>query len=66
VQHPLSLVRIAYGLWSQDGIHDEHGAPMTITRDSLLTLEAYAKIRKSSKPEAIAHRKLRSVAWAST
>ena len=35
---------------------------MTITRDSLLTLEAYSKIRKSSKPEAIAHRKLRSVA----
>ena len=35
---------------------------MTITRDSLLTLEAYAKIRKSSKPEVIAHRKRRSVA----
>lgn len=35
---------------------------MTITRDSLLTLEAYSKIRKSSKPEAIAHRRLRSVA----
>lgn len=34
---------------------------MSITRDSLLTLEAYAKIRKSSKPEAIAHRKRRSV-----
>ena len=34
----------------------------TITRDSLLTLEAYAKVRKSSQPEAIAHRKLRSVA----
>lgn len=33
----------------------------SITRDRLLTLEAYAKIRKSSKPEAIAHRKLRSV-----
>ncbi len=32
-----------------------------ITKDSLLTLEAYAKIRKSSKPDAIAHRKLRSV-----
>ena len=32
-----------------------------ITRDSLLTLEAYSKIRKSSKPEAIAHRKLRNV-----
>ena len=35
---------------------------MTITPDTLLTLEAYSKIRKSSKPEAIAHRRLRSVA----
>ena len=34
---------------------------MTITRDNLLSLEAYAKIRKSSKPAAIAHRRLRSV-----
>ena len=34
---------------------------MTITRDKLLTLEGYSKIRKSSKPEAIAHRRLRSV-----
>ena len=34
----------------------------TITRDSLLSLEAYAKLRKASKPEAIAHRKRRSVA----
>ena len=33
----------------------------TITKDSLLTLEAYAKIRKSSKPAVIAHRRLRSV-----
>ena len=33
----------------------------TISRDSLLTLEAYSKIRKTSRPEAIAHRKLRSV-----
>ncbi len=32
-----------------------------ITRDTLLTLEAYAKIRNSSKPAAIAHRRLRSV-----
>ena len=32
-----------------------------ITRDSLLTLEAYAKIRKTSKPDVIAHRRLRSV-----
>ena len=34
---------------------------MTITRDSLLTLEGYARIRKSSKWVAIAHRRLRSV-----
>jgi len=34
---------------------------MAITRDNLLSLEAYSKIRKSSKPEAIAHRKRRSV-----
>ena len=33
----------------------------TITRASLMTLEAYAKIRKSSKPAAITHRRLRSV-----
>jgi Protein of unknown function (DUF3501) len=34
---------------------------VSITPDSLLSLEAYAKIRKSSKPEMIAHRKLRTV-----
>ena len=34
---------------------------MTITRDNLLTLEAYAKVRKSDKPAVIAHRRLRSV-----
>ena len=33
----------------------------TIGRSSLLGLEAYAKIRNSSKPAAIAHRRLRSV-----
>lgn len=33
----------------------------TITKDSLMTLEAYAKIRKSARPEFIAHRKLRTV-----
>ena len=32
-----------------------------ITRDSLMTLEAYAKYRKAHKAEIIAHRKLRSV-----
>ena len=34
---------------------------MTITRDKLLTLEGYSKIRKSSRLEAIAHRRQRSV-----
>ena len=34
---------------------------MTINRDSLLTLEAYAKIRKTARAESIAHRKLRSL-----
>ncbi|MDP1533945.1 MAG: DUF3501 family protein [Rubrivivax sp.] len=34
---------------------------MTITRDSLMTLEAYSKIRKTVRPEVIAHRQLRSV-----
>ena len=33
----------------------------SITQDSLLTLEAYAKIRKTGKPALIAHRRLRSV-----
>ncbi|GAA4330597.1 DUF3501 family protein [Variovorax defluvii] len=33
----------------------------SITPDSLMTLEAYSKIRKSSAPEFIAHRKLRTV-----
>ena len=32
-----------------------------ITKDSLLTLEAYAKIRKTGKPAVIAHRRMRSV-----
>ena len=34
---------------------------MTITHTSLLSLEAYSTIRKSSQPAAIAHRRLRSV-----
>jgi len=35
---------------------------MNIRRDSLLTLEAYARVRSSSRAEAIIHRRLRSVA----
>jgi hypothetical protein len=33
-----------------------------IKRENLMTLEAYAKVRKAMRAEAIAHRKLRSVA----
>jgi Protein of unknown function (DUF3501) len=40
---------------------DVNTMPPKITRSSLLSLEAYAKIRKSSKPQAIEHRRLRSV-----
>jgi hypothetical protein len=35
---------------------------MTITRDSLMTLEAYAKHRKAHQADIIAHRRRRSVA----
>ena len=35
---------------------------MTITRDSLMTLEAYARHRKAHKADIIAHRRRRSVA----
>ena len=38
----------------------KHTVPR-ITRDSLLTLEAYAKLRKTDKPKVIAHRRLRTV-----
>lgn len=34
----------------------------SITKDSLMTLEAYARARKDMKPQVIAHRRLRSVA----
>jgi uncharacterized protein DUF3501 len=34
---------------------------MTITPDSLLTLEAYAKLRKTQRAQVIAHRRLRTV-----
>lgn len=34
---------------------------MTITRDSLMTLEAYARFRKTEKAAIVAHRRLRSV-----
>src|SRR5689334_1396165 len=33
----------------------------SITRDSLMTLEAYSKIRKTARSQAIEHRKVRTV-----
>jgi hypothetical protein len=36
--------------------------PHSITRDNLLTLEAYSKVRKTSRAEAIAYRRRRTVA----
>jgi len=39
---------------------------MAIKRETLLTLEAYAKVRNASRVEVIAHRKLRTVRLAST
>ncbi len=36
--------------------------PKAISPDSLMSLEAYAKVRKSSRAQSIAHRRLRSVA----
>jgi len=34
---------------------------MAITRDNIMTLEAYSKYRKEHKPQIMAHRQLRSV-----
>ena len=34
---------------------------MAITRDNIMTLEAYSKYRKENKPSIMAHRQLRSV-----
>lgn len=33
----------------------------TISRDSLMSLEAYAKVRQTGKPDSIVHRRLRTV-----
>ena len=40
-------------------IHEE--STMSITKDNLMTLKAYAKYRKANQSEIIAHRRLRSV-----
>ena len=57
LQHPLMPASIC----RCNGVNPTMTTPRPITKDSLLTLEAYAKIRKRSKPDLIAHRRLRSV-----
>ena len=72
--HPLTLLHMAYGIdtglqppaesnlsvtpITQSG--EKHMTP--ITRDNLLTLEAYAKIRKDFRAQVMAHKKLRKIA----
>ena len=54
VAHPITLIRIAYGL---EGVR----MPGRIARDSLLTLEAYARERHEFRAKVIAHKKNRTV-----
>lgn len=72
--HPLTLLHMAYGIdtdlqspaesnlsvtpITQPG--EKHMTP--ITRDNLLTLEAYAKIRKDFRAQVMAHKKTRKIA----
>jgi len=71
--HPLSLLHMAYGDESDLELVTESGRQaakttqlsekhMTqITRASLLTLEAYAKIRKDFRAQVMAHKKARKI-----
>ncbi|MXS81802.1 DUF3501 family protein [Nitrosomonas oligotropha] len=72
--HPLTLLRLAY---DPDNTHEpavsgdqpgnqtpspgEKQMTTTLTRENLLTLEAYAKIRKDFRAEIMAHKKTRKV-----
>ena len=57
--HPITLFE-----WPMDSRTDD---PMAkITRESLMTLEAYAKARKEFRAKVIAHKKARTCTWAST
>lgn len=71
--HPLTLLHMAYGENTdlQTAIDPDQPATETIqpgekhmtsiTRDSLLTLETYAKIRKDFRAQVIAHKKTRKI-----
>jgi glycerol-3-phosphate dehydrogenase subunit C len=72
--HPLTLLRKAYDMdtdhstitktnpsVSESAQTDKKLSP-AITRDNLLTLEAYAKIRKDFRTQVMAHKKARKIA----
>lgn len=75
--HPLTLLRMAYGTDSTDNVQSPEINPVQsasttissgeklmttpLTRESLLTLEAYAKIRKDFRAQVMAHKKTRKV-----
>jgi glycerol-3-phosphate dehydrogenase subunit C len=72
-QHPLTLLRIAYGddTAQETTLEPDHQAIQNtnenekrmakITRESLLTLEAYAKVRNDSRAQIMAHKKQRNI-----
>ena len=72
--HPLTLLHMAYGIDADPQPLAESSPPVTpttqpgekhmtpITRDNLLTLEAYAKIRKDFRAQVMAHKKTRKIA----
>ncbi len=72
--HPLTLLHMAYGIDADLQPLAESKPPVTpitqpgekhmtpITRDNLLTLEAYAKIRKDFRAQVMAHKKTRKIA----
>ncbi len=72
--HPLTLLHMAYGIDADLQPLTESNSSVTpitqpgekhmtpITRDNLLTLEAYAKIRKDFRAQVMAHKKTRKIA----
>ncbi|MBY0484320.1 DUF3501 family protein [Nitrosomonas sp.] len=72
--HPLTLLHMAYGIDTDLQSPAESNLSVTpitqpgkkhmtpITRDNLLTLEVYAKIRKDFRAQVMAHKKTRKIA----
>lgn len=70
-QHPLTLLRIAYGATLQQSNEEYpattvHKKPMNkITRDSLMSLEDYSKARPEFRAKVIAHKNNRKISLGS-